>query len=103
MTVELTEQRLGQLRWLVVEGPARDAFTALAGWPDLERLRAQVAEPPMNLRGDLGVREDDPDGIGRSDISWRRQRSLIAHNEDESSYSRAAACCSRCCWTASSR
>lgn len=137
MTVRLTEQRLGQLRWLVAEGPARDAFTALgeclraevrdivAGWSDLARLRGQVAQPPgserlrvvagatrtrfpggwdelaaladgagvpasdlllMNLRGDLGVLEDDQDGIGCSDISWRRQRSLIAHNEDESSY-----------------
>lgn len=42
----------------------------------------------MNLRGDLGIIEHAAanDGIGCSDISWRRQRSLIAHNEDEASF-----------------
>jgi Acyl-coenzyme A:6-aminopenicillanic acid acyl-transferase len=141
MAVEVTEQQLGQLRWLVVRGPAREAFTSLgetlrteiqdvvANWPDLPPLRAHVryltgqkqlgvvrhasqtrfpevwAELDalatgagadagdlalMNFRGDLGVIEGAGaragDGIGCSDLSWRRQRSLIAHNEDESSY-----------------
>lgn len=138
MVAEVTEQQLGRVRWLVVRGSAREAFTGLgetlrteiadivANWPELARLRDHVRYPPgrkllgivrhasrtrlpgvwtelgalaagagvdaadlalMNFRGDLGVIEGAANtGIGCSDLSWRRQRSLIAHNEDESSF-----------------
>jgi Acyl-coenzyme A:6-aminopenicillanic acid acyl-transferase len=33
----------------------------------------------LNVRGDLGLIEG---GIGCSDLAWRRERSVIAHNED---------------------
>jgi len=33
----------------------------------------------LNFRGDLGLVEG---GIGCSDLAWRRDRSVIAHNED---------------------
>jgi hypothetical protein len=33
----------------------------------------------LNLRGDLGLVDG---GIGCSDLAWRRERSIIAHNED---------------------
>ena len=33
----------------------------------------------LNLRGDLGLVDG---GIGCSDLAWRRERSVIAHNED---------------------
>lgn len=33
----------------------------------------------LNFRGDLG---EVPGGIGCSDLAWRRERSIIAHNED---------------------
>jgi Acyl-coenzyme A:6-aminopenicillanic acid acyl-transferase len=33
----------------------------------------------LNFRGDLGT---VPGGIGCSDLVWRRERSLIGHNED---------------------
>ncbi|HEX2746286.1 MAG TPA: C45 family peptidase [Streptosporangiaceae bacterium] len=33
----------------------------------------------LNFRGDLGLVEG---GIGCSDLAWRRERSIIAHNED---------------------
>jgi hypothetical protein len=34
----------------------------------------------LNFRGDLGLIEG---GIGCSDLAWRRERSFIAHNEDQ--------------------
>lgn len=138
MAAEVTEQQLGELRWLVVRGPAQEAFTSLgetlrgeiqdivANWPDVTRLRAHVRYLAgrnqlgivrqasrtrfpgvwtelgalatgagvdaadlalMNFRGDLGVIAGAANtGIGCSDLSWRRERSLIAHNEDESSF-----------------
>lgn len=130
MSVSLDEHRLGGLRWIVVNGPDREAFLALGehvrtelaaltgAWPVLPRLRAHVSGPPgrdrlaavrqataescdaewaelaafaagaaipledlalLNLRGDLGLVEG---GIGCSDLAWRRDRSVIAHNED---------------------
>ena len=33
----------------------------------------------LNLRGDLGLVDG---GIGCSDLGWRRERSVVAHNED---------------------
>jgi len=130
MSVSLHEHKLGGLRWIVLNGPDREAFGALGehvrgelaglaeAWPALPRLRRHVSGPPgrdllaaarratadcfgvewaelaafadgagvpfddlalLNLRGDLGLVEG---GIGCSDLAWRRERSVIAHNED---------------------
>jgi Acyl-coenzyme A:6-aminopenicillanic acid acyl-transferase len=130
MSVSLDEHRLGGLRWIVLNGPDREAFRALGehvraelaalaeAWPVLPRLRRHVSGPPggdrlaavrqataescgeewaelaafaegagmpfddlalLNFRGDLGLVEG---GIGCSDLAWRRDRSVIAHNED---------------------
>lgn len=41
----------------------------------------------LNFRGDVGVAEATPaDGIGCSDLAWRRQTSFLAHNEDDSAF-----------------
>jgi hypothetical protein len=130
MSVSLAEHRLGGLRWIVLNGPDREAFGALGehvrgelaalaeAWPALPRLRRHVSGPPgrellaavrrataesfaaewaelaafaagagvpaddlvlLNLRGDLGPVDG---GVGCSDLGWRRERSVIAHNED---------------------
>ena len=130
MSVSLAEHRLGGLRWIVLNGPDREAFGALgehvrgelaalaAAWPALPRLRRHVSGPPgrdylaavcrateeafpaewaelaafaagarvpagdlalLNLRGDLGLVDG---GIGCSDLGWRGERSVVAHNED---------------------
>jgi len=139
MAVRVVERRLGPVPWLVVRGPAIDAFTSLGGrlrteiaeivdgLPDLAALRRHVAREPgrsrfaavrratqsrfpqpwaelaalaagagvplddlalLNFRGDLGVIEPGGTGedTGCSDLAWRRQRSFIAHNEDESDF-----------------
>jgi hypothetical protein len=58
MSVSLAECRLGSLRWIVLNGPDREAFgtlgehvraelTALVeAWPVLSRLRRHVSGPP---------------------------------------------------------
>ena len=58
MTVTLKEQRLGALRWIVLSGPAAEAFGALGRhmraeihavvgeWDDMAGLRQHVAGPP---------------------------------------------------------
>lgn len=130
MSVSLAEHRLGGLRWIVLDGPDREAFGALGehvrgelaalaeAWPVLPRLRRHVSGPPgrdlaaaarrataesfsaewaelaafaagagvrfddlvlLNLRGDLGLVDG---GIGCSDLGWRGERSVVAHNED---------------------
>jgi hypothetical protein len=130
MRVSLAEYRLGGLRWIVLDGPDREAFGALGehvreelaalaeAWPVLPRLRRHVSGRPgrdllaavrhataesfpaewaeltafadgagvpfddlalLNLRGDLGLVDG---GIGCSDLGWRRERSVVAHNED---------------------
>jgi hypothetical protein len=143
MTVELDEQRLGDMRWLVLRGPAADAFSGLgehmreeisdvvSGWQPLEKLRRAVAGPPgserlaavraaseaafpdvwaelaamargadvplddlalLNFRGDVGsawsadASDEGEDNTGCSDLGWRRGRSFIAHNEDDSGF-----------------
>jgi Acyl-coenzyme A:6-aminopenicillanic acid acyl-transferase len=134
--VNVDEQQLGELRWIVLRGPAEEAFGALgrhmrtqireivADWPELARLRrhaasglgsqrlaavrrASVAAFPqvwaelaaladgagvplddlalLNLRGDIGRIGGDSGGEC-SDLAWRRRRSIIAHNEDESDF-----------------
>jgi hypothetical protein len=58
LKVTLKEQRLGGFRWLVLRGPAEEAFAALGaymraeicevltGWAGMARLREHVASPP---------------------------------------------------------
>jgi Acyl-coenzyme A:6-aminopenicillanic acid acyl-transferase len=58
MPAALTEQRLGDLRWLVLSGPAEEAFTSLGAYtraeigdvlencPQVAQLRRHVASPP---------------------------------------------------------
>jgi hypothetical protein len=128
MSVSLAEHRLGGLRWIVLNGPDREAFGALGehvqgelaalaeAWPVLPRLRRRVSGSPgrellaaarrataesfpaewaelaafaagagvrfddlvlLNLRGDLGLVDG---GIGCSDLGWRGERSVVAHN-----------------------
>jgi hypothetical protein len=53
-------------------------------WAELAALAEGAAMPLddlalLNFRGDLGRIEG---GIGCSDLAWRRERSVIAHNED---------------------
>src|SRR5580704_1882852 len=53
-------------------------------WTELAALAEGAAVPLddlalLNFRGDLG---DVLGGIGCSDLAWRRDRSVIAHNED---------------------
>jgi hypothetical protein len=53
-------------------------------WTELAALAAGAAVPLddlalLNFRGDLG---EVLGGIGCSDLAWRRERSVIAHNED---------------------
>lgn len=55
-------------------------------WAELAAFAEGAAVPfddlaLLNLRGDLGLVEG---GIGCSDLAWRRDRSVIAHNEDGS-------------------
>src|SRR5215475_6958113 len=41
----------------------------------------------LNFRGDVGVAEATPaDGVGCSDLAWRRQSAFLAHNEDDSAF-----------------
>ncbi len=52
-------------------------------WAELAAFAAGAAVPfddlaLLNLRGDLGL----TGGMGCSDLAWRRDRSVIAHNED---------------------
>lgn len=134
--MNLEEQRLGKLRWIVLRGPAAEAFGALgrhmrseireilADWPELAQLRRHAAGRPgrqqlaavgrasvarfpqvwaelaamaagagvplsdlalLNFRGDIGIIDGHtPDEC--SDLAWRREHSVIAHNEDESGY-----------------
>jgi Acyl-coenzyme A:6-aminopenicillanic acid acyl-transferase len=134
--VSVEEQRLGELRWIVLREPAPEAFgvlgrhmcteirEVLADWPQLAQLRrhaagrvgsqrlaavrqasatgfpevwaelaalADGAGVPLddlallNLRGDIGAVGGDP-ADDCSDLAWRRRRSVIAHNEDESGF-----------------
>jgi hypothetical protein len=63
---QLSAQRFGEV-WAELA-----AFAEGAGVP-LDDLAM------LNLRGDLGTVAG---GIGCSDLAWRRERSVIAHNED---------------------
>jgi hypothetical protein len=59
-------------------------------WAELAALAAGADLPLhdlalLNFRGDLGVFPENTadDGTGCSDLAWRRERSFIAHNEDQ--------------------
>ena len=84
-----------RLRWHVSGPPGSDRFDAVRqatvlcfpeAWAELAALAEGAAVPfddlvLLNFRGDLGT---VPGGIGCSDLAWRRERSVIAHNEDGS-------------------
>jgi len=84
---------LPRLRRHVSGPPGRDRLAAVRRattarfapeWAELTAFAQGAAVPLddlalLNLRGDLGLVEG---GIGCSDLAWRRERSVIAHNED---------------------
>jgi Acyl-coenzyme A:6-aminopenicillanic acid acyl-transferase len=84
---------LPRLRGHVSGPPGRERLAAVqqataescgAEWAELAAFAEGAAVPLedlalLNLRGDLGLVEG---GIGCSDLAWRRDRSVIAHNED---------------------
>src|SRR5580693_9149140 len=86
---------LPRLRGHVAGPPGRDRLAAVRrasaersaeSWAELAAF-AEGADAALddlallNFRGDLGLVEG---GIGCSDLAWRRNRSVIAHNEDGS-------------------
>jgi Acyl-coenzyme A:6-aminopenicillanic acid acyl-transferase len=69
-------------RLAAVRQATEEAFPA--EWAELAAFAAGAAVPAedlvlLNLRGDLGLVDG---GIGCSDLGWRRETSVIAHNED---------------------
>jgi acyl-CoA:6-aminopenicillanic acid acyl transferase len=84
---------LPRLRRHVSGPPGRDHLAAVrpateeafpAEWAELAAFAAGAGVPAgdlalLNLRGDLGLVDG---GIGCSDLGWRRERSVVAHNED---------------------
>jgi len=84
---------LPRLRRHVSGSPGRDRLAAVrrateeafpAEWAELAAFAAGAGVPfddlaLLNLRGDLGLVDG---GIGCSDLGWRRERSVVAHNED---------------------
>jgi hypothetical protein len=72
----------GRERLASVRGASAQGFPA--AWAELAAFAEGCAVPfedlaLMNFRGDLGPVTG---GIGCSDLAWRRERSLIGHNED---------------------
>jgi hypothetical protein len=84
---------LARLRAHVSGPPGRDRLAAVRQasvqhfpevWAELAAFAGGAAVPfddlaLLNFRGDLGPVEG---GIGCSDLAWRRERSVIGHNED---------------------
>jgi hypothetical protein len=84
---------LPRLRQHVSAAPGRDYLASVRRateerygeeWAELAAFAAGAAVPLedlalLNLRGDLGWTEG---AMGCSDLAWRRDRSVIAHNED---------------------
>ncbi len=84
---------LAKLRGHVGGPPGRDCLASVRqasalgfpeAWAELAAFAEGCAVPfedlaLMNFRGDLGPVTG---GIGCSDLAWRRERSLIGHNED---------------------
>ena len=97
-TVEGLPQ-LAALRHHVAKGPGAQRLAAVrqatqarfpGPWAELAALASGAGVPLddlalLNFRGDVGVTERDTadDGTGCSDLAWRRERSFIAHNEDQ--------------------
>jgi len=72
----------GRERLASVRGASAQGFPE--AWAELAAFAVGCAVPfddlaLMNFRGDLGPVTG---GIGCSDLAWRRERSLIGHNED---------------------
>jgi hypothetical protein len=72
----------GRNHLAAVRRATQDAFPA--EWAELAAFAAGAGVPfddlaLLNLRGDLGLVDG---GIGCSDLGWRRERSVVAHNED---------------------
>jgi hypothetical protein len=72
----------GRDRLAAVRRATQEAF--LAEWAELAAFAAGAGVQfddlaLLNLRGDLGLVDG---GIGCSDLGWRRERSVVAHNED---------------------
>jgi hypothetical protein len=84
---------LAGLRQHVSTAPGRDHLASVRRataeqcseeWAELAAFAAGAAVPfedlaLLNLRGDLGWTEG---AMGCSDLAWRRDRSVVAHNED---------------------
>jgi len=84
---------LGRLREHVSGPPGSDRLDAVRqasvlrfpeAWAELAAFAEGAAVPfddlaLLNFRGDLGIVSG---GFGCSDLAWRRERSVIAHNED---------------------
>jgi hypothetical protein len=84
---------VAKLREHVSDSPGRDRLASVRqasalgfpeAWAELAAFAEGCAVPfddlvLMNFRGDLGPVTG---GIGCSDLAWRRERSLIGHNED---------------------
>jgi Acyl-coenzyme A:6-aminopenicillanic acid acyl-transferase len=84
---------VGRLRQHVSGPPGRERLASVRqaseryfpeAWAELAAFAEGCAVPfddlsLMNFRGDLGLVTG---GIGCSDLAWRRERSLIGHNED---------------------
>ena len=84
---------LGRLREHVSRPPGSDRLATVRQasslrfpevWAELAAFTAGAAVPfedltLLNVRGDIG---QVVGGIGCSDLAWRRERSVIAHNED---------------------
>ena len=97
---------LAELRRHAAGEPGRGWLAAAAGasqarcpgpWAELTALAAGAGAPLddlllVNCRGDMGAvppfgrPPDHDDGAGCSDLAWRRQRSFIAHNEDDAAF-----------------
>ena len=92
-TLTKTWGLVARLREHVSGSPGRDRLASVRracaqdfpeAWAELAAFAAGCAVPfddlaLMNFRGDLGPVTG---GIGCSDLAWRRERSLIGHNED---------------------
>lgn len=92
-TPDETWPMLPQLRQHVSAAPGRDHLASARRatreqhgeeWAELAAFAAGATVPfedlaLLNLRGDLGWTGG---GMGCSDLAWRRDRSVIAHNED---------------------
>lgn len=85
-------------------GPGREWLAAAAAasqadcpgpWSELTAMAAGAGAPLddlllLNCRGDMGDVPPDGwpanDGAGCSDLAWRRERSFLAHNEDDATF-----------------